>query len=135
MICSRCLCLWYSCFIDWLFNSSLSFSRSYILFSQTLQHILIKIIVYFYVYLQNHLKQLVFNQDVHVNYTGSWLKTVVWLQWLSLLIANTYKTGRNILVKNTVLDLSYNYLWVVSHGVFGYCLSKSQDVYLHFIVK
>ena len=58
-------------------------------------------------YFQDHLLQLELEGNVRVNYTGSWLKTVNWLQWLTLLAARKYNGGKCLLAKRNLLNWSY----------------------------
>ena len=44
--------------------------------------------------LQDQLEDLELSGFVKVNYTGSWLKTVNWLHWLTLLAARSHKGGK-----------------------------------------
>ena len=47
--------------------------------------------------LQSRLLDLQIDRGVRVNYTGSWMKTVSWLHWLTLLIARTQNSGKKII--------------------------------------
>ena len=52
--------------------------------------------------LQLHLEQLELEGSVKVNYTGSWLKTVNWLQWLTLLAVRSYNACKLLLKCRTL---------------------------------
>ena len=80
-------------------------------------------------YFQNHLVQLELEGNVRVNYTGSWLKTVNWLQWLTLLAARKYNGGKFLVVKRNVWICSFlRHLWFCSHSMDCFWILKARKI-------